>query len=763
MKKKINGMLKSAVAILGAAVMTSCAMESPFGETKSGDGTLQLVTSINGSTVTRAEIDGEQMSTLREKAVIYLERKNNAGSRYDVIRKYFGLDHIPASISLSKGNTYLAEGWTGDSVSASFDSKFYRGKTNDFEIETTTMVALKLNIANVLVSFAPETFDLNLRNLRMTVGHSRGTLTFSEDAAGGSTLEKKGYFMMPSTDTSLEYTITAETEAGESIERTGVIENVERAHEYQVRLRANDNPQLGGGLIRIEIADIPVIEEQYTIYGRPAIEGIEFDLNDQIFSTPGHFNEKLVYVSGYGALSSLVIGGDDAPDIIKNLTNQDLTNNTHAETEEFEHIGIHVNHELKTDAASGDSYDTYTLYFHAGFFDSLHVRDTEYVIEIYAVDRTGKYNRATMRVANTEAAREVFIIESSPAPDPAREPMAISATKATLSGMLYNADAVDYGIQYRKSGDSEWIKVKADNLTRGSRSRNSVRTRATGTSFTCTLTNLIPGTEYEYKTYADDFVEKSAKSFSTESKFDIPNSSFEEWSTYSASTLLGTKTVILPWSVGNKELSFWGSGNEGAATAGKTLTDKSTDMKTSGEYSARLASDAAMGIIAAGNLFVGTYVKTDGTNGVLSLGRPYNGSHPTKVKVMANYRPASGVTVKGGNEDFVPKNFAGGTDHGQIYVALTTEPVEIRTNPDNRKLFDPNDPCVLAYGEKTFTSGYGPDGVLQSVEIPFTYNSRANTRQPAYLVIVVSASKYGDYFSGAKGSIFYLDDFELVY
>ncbi|MDE6408821.1 MAG: PCMD domain-containing protein, partial [Muribaculaceae bacterium] len=145
------------------------------------------------------------------------------------------------------------------------------------------------------------------------------------------------------------------------------------------------------------------------------------------------------------------------------------------------------------------------------------------------------------------------------------------------------------------------------------------------------------------------------------------------------------------------------------------------------------------------------------------FGRPYNGSHPKALKVWANYRPASGVKAESKNIDFLPVNFDGGTDHGQIYVALTTEPVEIRTNPSNRKLFDAEDAVVLAYGEKTWTGNFGPDGALEAVEIPINYNERANKQAAKYLVVVVSASKYGDFFSGAAGSVFYLDDFELVY
>ncbi|MDE6298003.1 MAG: PCMD domain-containing protein, partial [Muribaculaceae bacterium] len=410
------------------------------------------------------------------------------------------------------------------------------------------------------------------------------------------------------------------------------------------------------------------------------------------------------------------------------------------------------------------------LYFSKNFFDALPSSEEEYVIEIHAIDRSGKRTDGSLRIANTESAIEVMApVEAAPVPDPANQPMAITGTKATLTGYLYNPEVNDYGIMYREAGASEWNKVAAKNSGASARkklrsmTRAQIATRAEKVTYSVTLTGLKPGTTYEYKSYADDYEKGAVKSFVTESKFVIPNASFEDWSTYSAKTMLGKKNVVLPWSIGDKNASFWGSGNEGSATANMTLTDKSGDMTHSGSYSARLETKAALGIIAAGNIFIGSYVETDGTNGVLSLGRLYNGSHPSKLKVWANYRPGNGVTVKDENASFLPAGFKGGKDHGQIYVALTTEPVEIRTNPNNRKLFDPLEECVLAYGEKTFTENFGPDGSLEALEIPIEYNSRANTQAPKYLVIVVSASKYGDFFSGAAGSVFYLDDFELVY
>lgn len=754
----------AAVGLVAAAI-SSCNMDTPFDGVDKGMGALHLATDIKGQTVTRAEIPADEMKSLRENAIVYIERKN--GDRHDVVRKYFGLDNIPSDIALNKGNTYLAEGWTGDSVSASFDAKFYRGKTENFTLDDRTTVVLKMNIANVLVSFAPETFDLGISDLTMTVGHSRGELTFSENAEGGSTLYSTGYFMMPSSDSSLSYTISGKASDGTTVSREGVIENVQRAHQYQVRLKGNDAPEWGAGLIKIEIEEIPVIEEEVEIFGRPIIEGVEFDMADQIVGTPGSFSEKTVYICGYGSLAQLTIGGNQAPDAIKNLFNH----NVRSIESELETIGIHVDNKMEEDKASGKSLEVCRLTFYKSFFDNLPECDSEYVIEICAKDEGGKETDATLRIANTEEAIVVMApVDAAPAPDAATYPMAITGNKATLTGYLYDAEASDYGMMYRESGASEWKKVSAKDASNSARrrlrgmTRAQIATRAEKVPFSVTITGLTAGKTYEYKVYADGYSDGAVMTFTTESPYQIPNASFENWSTYSAKTMLGTKTVILPGAEGDKSLSTWGSGNEGAATANLTLTDKSTDMKHSGTYAARLESQSAMGVIAAGNIFVGSYVKTDGTNGVLSLGRPYNGSHPTKLKVWANYRPASEVNVKSGNEEFVPQGFSGGKDHGQIYVALTTEPVEIRTNPSNRKVFDAeNDPTVLAYGQVTWTDDFGPDKSLAQVEIPIEYKKAAETQAAKYLIIVVSASKYGDFFSGAPGSVIYLDDFELIY
>ena len=40
---------------------------------------------------------------------------------------------------------------------------------------------------------------------------------------------------------------------------------------------------------------------------------------------------------------------------------------------------------------------------------------------------------------------------------------------------------------------------------------------------------------------------------------------------------------------------------------------------------------------------------------------------------------------------------------------------------------------------------------------------RSNTRIPKYIVVAGASSRYGDYFTGGRGSVLLIDEFELIY
>ena len=97
-----------------------------------------------------------------------------------------------------------------------------------------------------------------------------------------------------------------------------------------------------------------------------------------------------------------------------------------------------------------------------------------------------------------------------------------------------------------------------------------------------------------------------------------------------------------------------------------------------------------------------------------------------------------------------------------IWVALGDwdAPIDIITakTSSKRKMFDQNDPHVIAYGE--FTQGKTINN-FEPFEVELEY--RDTNRVPNYILVVCSSSKYGDYFFGSDQSVMWVDDFTLEY
>ena len=165
--------------------------------------------------------------------------------------------------------------------------------------------------------------------------------------------------------------------------------------------------------------------------------------------------------------------------------------------------------------------------------------------------------------------------------------------------------------------------------------------------------------------------------------------------------------------------------------------------------------------------FAGKYLKTDGTDGVLGWGRPFS-ERPTKLKGYIKYN--SGVVDNGG--DKIPN---GQNDIGTVYIALTDgSGVVYNDEKDDddgsiwaciiktktEELFNKNAKNVIAYGELVLKESTKGEGLIP-FEIDLDY--KATDRVPTRIIIVASASYYGDYFQGSTSSKMWLDDITLEY
>ncbi|MDE6644112.1 MAG: PCMD domain-containing protein [Muribaculaceae bacterium] len=315
----------------------------------------------------------------------------------------------------------------------------------------------------------------------------------------------------------------------------------------------------------------------------------------------------------------------------------------------------------------------------------------------------------------------------------------VSADGWTCVGWVYGEaeEDRDNGVEYRKESDTEWTRAPKEWIT------------TNGGAFTCRLVHLQPLTKYVVRTYSNEDY-GAEMTFTTGVSLQVPNTDFNNW-------WLNGK-VWNPWAEGAEP--FWDSGNKGATTLGTSNTFPSEDTPTGSGKSAcletRFVGIGAIGKLAAGNIFTGYYVATDGTNGILSFGREFT-ERPTKLRGYFKYKS---TTISNSTAGSGYEYLKGRPDTCNIWCALSDkgEPYIIRTNPKNLQLFSPNDPSVIAYGN--FQLGETVND-YKEFEVKLNYN--ATNRVPTHIVIVASASKYGDFFTGGAGSMLFIDDFELLY
>ena len=326
------------------------------------------------------------------------------------------------------------------------------------------------------------------------------------------------------------------------------------------------------------------------------------------------------------------------------------------------------------------------------------------------------------------------------------------ASRAFVSGSMQNGTTPV--VKYRQQGSSEWKTVSSDYM------------RINIASYEAVITNLLPNTDYECQVTAGK-TSSSVNTFRTAPDLQLENSSFDDWHIVGS----GTQALYNPWKDGGT--SYWDTGNRGATTVGAS---NSTFATEGGRTYANLQSKYIVIKFAAGNIFTGTYLKTDGSNGVLSMGRPFN-SFPTKMQF--DYTFKSSIVNKGGGKwdekysRYISQKtydeMRGKPDSCSVYIALIGDkdeemyegkvyPYIIRTRPSELHLFNPNSENVIAYGQ--FTSG---DDQTDWTKKTITLDYRYNDRTPKYIIVVASSSKYGDYFIGGDASLLKLDNIKLIY
>lgn len=299
----------------------------------------------------------------------------------------------------------------------------------------------------------------------------------------------------------------------------------------------------------------------------------------------------------------------------------------------------------------------------------------------------------------------------------------------------YTTDSAPEGLgfQYRKASETEWTDFAGEISYEGK-------------TFSARITGLEPETLYEFRAVtAQDRRDDNVVSFTTEAADQLPNFNFDSW-------YKDGKNWYANADMGDNY--FWDSGNKGANTLSEVNPTSPEETFVVSGKAVRMESKYVILAFAGGNIYSGSFGAVSGLGASINFGRPYT-CRPTALHGWYSYAPKAIDKVKAPYEDL-----KGTMDVGKIYVALTDWNSPFNVNTNTGTFFVPDeDPAVIAYGELEIPEN--SNGEYKEFTIDLEY--RDLERIPTHVLVVATASKYADYFTGGVGSTMYIDEFEFIF
>lgn len=610
---------------------------------------------------------------------------------------------------------------------AAWETPFYAGK-QEVEVKageiTTAKVVCKITNTKVSVVYGQSVQD-HFINYETDVSNSSGSLHYTRDEY------RAGYFAPEKLTAELALT----NKDGNTFRLQRVFPDIKERYHYTLRFTVadeGDKDQAGGNF------DIEVDEEnkviQYDIYisiedelygkGVPVLTLNGFSADNTVAfkktATPVIPSTSL-HIESANGIERLAVEAESTPFRAYNVTRFDLLKLTAEQTEFLKILHFPL-------LVSNTDVKNFTLNFDA-LAASLPTEGNllpgTHRFTIYAMDKLHQEQKVTFTYT-VRPDVPAFTAE----PD-------VWATFATLKGSSSEDNKAFY---FKKKADDEtaWQKIEPTAVD------------AASGDFSALLTDLAPGTEYMYYVAAGTDSRGETVTFTTDQTPIVPNLSFDHW--------VSANKTVYP----NADLDanyFWDSGNGGAKSASKTPTEETSDaVKGSAVYMhSEMATVLGMGAFAAGNIYTGEFIKAiidvNNPGAELDFGRPYTG-RPTRMTGYYKYSPG---TIDQAQAPYA--SMKGKQDMCSIYIALCDWTGPFHANTQKAKFVDLNDPSILAYGELDLESCSKTVSEYTKFEIDIKY--RDTSRKPTYILIVASASKYGDYFTGSTSSKMYLDELEL--
>lgn len=325
---------------------------------------------------------------------------------------------------------------------------------------------------------------------------------------------------------------------------------------------------------------------------------------------------------------------------------------------------------------------------------------------------------------------------------------------------LISADEYASGaaLEYRIKGDTEWQPMQESGYDAGILTATIAPEWKTETNPNgLTVYKLVPkkglfaGHTYEFRLLVGGSEQGAPLEYTAPAGNTIPNGDMEDAS-------------MSCWTQNNKTAEFWGSGNN---TFTKGLC---TQAPFAGGTRAKLQATSAVGVLASGNLFTGLFQKDLITRGVVSFGQTYAWkARPRALKVQYFAEHIGPVDI---DKKFGAPIGMGDQDRARIMVAIvdwnTRREVGSGTEPPTGT-WDPQEAAsteqgkIIAYGSLFIDESSTGDRMIDTeLELHF-YDREAKPSGLYQLVISCSTSAYGDFMTGCKSNVLYIDNFEWAY
>ncbi len=765
MKNLLKYMLLAGVVILTA----SCEREPLTDE--GGEGAVNLA--IDLSAETRA-VNQSDFTPDPLKVRIYRPE----GTDSALIRRYTKMEEIPNPLYLVAGNYSVKveagdkenvafveadeaarklklcyEGWNPFTVAAHTNSTIEVAcptinvranllfDTSDSEMDTshdqTRPKYENRLISDVKITVAALTTTAqSVSELKTAIAEAEApVLTFEQfettaDAAGLCTAS--GYFLMPEGVKTLVWAFEGTHETDGAIARVGTISNVKQAHAYKVRFNYSRTPD---GYARVEVfvdESVETMDDKWYFKPQPEITGAGIDAAGINTYTEG--SDVVLVCESINDLKMLSLGG--------------VTFFADGEPVQGAIAGVTC---VKDEATKA------TITVSEAYFDTLNggVQALEFGMQ----DAGG----ADVYAQKIQFFKQGLVVDATTSD--------LWANTATFK-VAVAADVTNVKIQYREQGAATWNTLTATQSGTENGLKIYTATSVAGwetssnpnghTIYTPKYAqNIFANRRYEYQLVVNDVAEGPLAQHNPVATQIIPDGNMES-------------TSLPCWTKDASSSPFWGSGNNTMAL--DYLCIQETFAGSVG-YCAALHARKPAGVIAAGNLFTGTFSFNDPGFGLgtVRFGVPYQWqARPRGLKFK--YWAKIGTVDEAKHKEVLAK---GSPDEGSIYVCIIdwTERHGVVSglskcsgvwSPEGG--MNPTDSEGKSVGKIIGYAIFYPTGTTEGssmidkeLDIVY-YDKEAKPASGNYsLIIACATSRYGDYMNGCTSNLMYVDEFEWVY